>query len=124
MSEQVRPDPREDPEARREYWNAQIEAAQSMTEYEIGGVRCSRIPYGQESSEAKFADGPCHDCAVVVGQLHVSGCDAERCPKCGGQAIACPCEYFPGDSEQAKRAVWEFRLDPTPEHARRLGFRV
>lgn len=122
--QEVRPDPQQDPEAWREYWKGQIVAAQELPEYEIDGVRYSRIPYGQESSHVAFVNRPCHDCGVTIGQLHVPGCDAEVCPQCGGQAIACDCEYFPGDCEQAKRAVWEFRLDPTVENARRLGFRV
>lgn len=33
----------------------------------------------------------CHDCGVVEGQLHKSGCDMERCPKCGEQLISCSC---------------------------------
>lgn len=37
----------------------------------------------------------CHDCGITNGfpNYHHPGCDMERCPKCGGQAIGCECNY-------------------------------
>jgi hypothetical protein len=44
--------------------------------------------------------GPCHDCNAGDGQVHHDGCDAERCPGCGGQMIGCfgdpDEEFLPG----------------------------
>jgi hypothetical protein len=30
---------------------------------------------------------PRHDCGVAKGELHIWGCDVERCPACGGPVI-------------------------------------
>ncbi len=35
--------------------------------------------------------GLCHDYNIKHGGHHHPGCDAERCPKCGGQLISCGC---------------------------------
>lgn len=37
----------------------------------------------------------CHDCSIMNGfpNYHHPGCDMERCPICGGQAISCDCAY-------------------------------
>lgn len=56
---------------------------------------------GKEGMKWKYPCGPentqtdgerCHDCNAMAGKPHHPGCDMERCPKCGGQAISCDCD--------------------------------
>ena len=67
--------------------------AQLVTEYVINGRPYSRIPYGDEPDDWGADEGPCHDCGITNGQYHTPGCDVERCPKCGNQAITCDCSF-------------------------------
>ena len=75
-----------------------IEDAQLKTHYRIGGSKYERIRYGAETDDWGANDRPCHDCGAIKGQLHVVGCDAERCPCCDGQAIFCECEHDTADA--------------------------
>ena len=80
-----------------EGWPERIAQAQDQETYLIAGKCYPRIPYGDEDDDWGADRQPCHDCAVVKGQLHVVGCDVERCPRCGGQAISCDCPYQDDD---------------------------
>lgn len=77
-----------------------IKAAQSKPTVIIGGIERQRIRYGDEVDDWGADQGPCGDCGVVKGQLHVPGCDIECCPVCGQQAISCDCEHEAEDSDE------------------------
>jgi hypothetical protein len=72
-------------------WPERLAAAQAVKTW-VGpdDVEYNREPYNGNMPDPQ---GYCHDCIAKVGELHVPGCDVERCPRCGGQAISCPCNY-------------------------------
>ena len=85
-------------EVHREY-PAEIMAAQEDRAVELHGTEYERLPYGVEPGWELSAHIPCHDCAVVKGQLHTDGCDVEACPRCFGQFLSCGCAIEEGPPE-------------------------
>jgi hypothetical protein len=82
-----------------------MEAAQLETHDRISGRKYERVPYGAEIDDWGANESPCHDCGVIKGQLHVIGCDVERCPCCDGQAIFCECDHDIDDADDEPSAV-------------------
>lgn len=56
----------------------------------IGGKKFVAIPYRDRGFVESVR---CHDCGCTEGNYHHLGCDNERCPCCGGQAIGCDCDF-------------------------------
>lgn len=71
----------------------------------------------------KKTPGPtCPDCGVSPGMMHVPGCDIERCPRCGRQAVGCHCVFEVNgidceELEETHPDLWE--NGPTPEMERK-----
>lgn len=72
-------------------WPQEIERAQRQPTVVVNGEPIARIRWGSEGRRWASPRRPCSDCAVIRGEFHVPGCDLERCPACGGQAISCGC---------------------------------
>jgi len=61
----------------------------------LDGQIYKRIPFGSPLEGLSIDSNlisPCHDCSVITSQIHLLGCDMERCPRCGRQLISCSCQ--------------------------------
>lgn len=66
-------------------WQEQLDLteAQATTHCQRGGKQYARVI---------CTEMVCDDCMAEAGELHVLGCDSERCPACKHQAVGCVCE--------------------------------
>jgi hypothetical protein len=76
------------------FWPAKLARVQKFTHFR---ARVPRIRYGDEPDDWGADHQPCHDCGAIKGEYHAEGCDVERCPVCGGQAMCCDCECWLDD---------------------------
>lgn len=71
--------------------------------HERSGVQREVEPYGKEAWWTELPEPPpepeCHDCGVAVGGFHHEGCDMERCPHDGGQAMGDGCDLIDDEAE-------------------------
>ncbi len=95
-------------------WIDDYSRAQSEKTVRLSGKRHRRIRYGKEplwenASEHDAAiwreviKRPCHDCGVIAGELHLDGCDMERCPRCKNQYLGCGCRTEEDDEFENSR---------------------
>src|SRR5215470_10485747 len=85
----------------QEWWRQHFATAAMETTYWIGTKVYPRLPHPASCFSGGEMDC-CPDCGAEVGELHIPGCDLERCPKCGGQAISCWCDVEEGRFRRTK----------------------
>jgi hypothetical protein len=94
-------------------WIDDYTRAQAEKTIRLSGKRYRRIRFGKElwkDAPEDFAarwkeviQRPCHDCGVILGEIHLDGCDMERCPRCDRQYLGCGCRTEEDDEYENSR---------------------
>lgn len=87
------------------YWPLKLRRAQFMKIVYLHTKCYRRIRHGYELDTWPIPGRPCYDCGAIKGELHVSGCDVETCPRCLGQFCGCPCTVDEGPSDEELEEV-------------------
>jgi hypothetical protein len=82
---------------------AEIVRSQDEPTIDMHGEEWTRIRHGEEPGLEEDHGRPCHDCAVIAGEIHVLGCDWEVCPRCFGQLLGCGCAGTEGPPSASLR---------------------
>jgi hypothetical protein len=72
-------------------WHGENKPNGNPREFVINSQEYDRIPYGDGQDDLDLTN--CGGCEVLQGSIHKLGCGSEPCPRCGGQAISCDCNY-------------------------------
>lgn len=75
--------------AKCDYCDQQMSPGTSCLPHRFGATRNGVGAVDAQPYDGEWTGDICHDCNAPKGGFHHAGCDVERCPKCGLQAIGC-----------------------------------